>query len=253
MPSAHPVAEEAFGPAAEAYERGRPGWPAAALDAIAARLELDSGSSVLDLAAGTGKLTRALVERFGTVTAVEPVAGMRAVLAREVPAARTLAGAAEAIPLDGGSVDAVFVAEAFHWFDVAGAAAEIARVLRPGGGVAVLYNRHDEWQETQEPRTKEILEAFQRHRLGHEVDPFDRRPWRDALAARFGELHDDVFEHGLRLTPAQLLDQYASFSTIARLPPARRDAALADFAAILDRHGIREVEMTYRTEVTTAR
>jgi ubiquinone/menaquinone biosynthesis C-methylase UbiE len=253
MTGAHPVAQEAFGPAAEAYERGRPGWPVAALDAIAARLELSTGSSVLDLAAGTGKLTRALVERFGTVTAVEPVDGMRAVLAREVPAAQALAGAAEAIPLDDGSIDAVFVADAFHWFDASGATAEMQRVLRPGGGVAILYNRHDEWRETQQPWTKEILEAFQVHRLGHDVDPFDRRPWRDALAARFGELHDDVFENAVRLTPAQLLDQYASFSTIARLPRDRRDVALAEFAAILERHGVREVDMTYRTEVTTAR
>jgi ubiquinone/menaquinone biosynthesis C-methylase UbiE len=253
MPGAHPVAHEAFGPAAEAYERGRPGWPAAALDAIAARLDLSARSSVLDLAAGTGKLTRALVERFGPVTAVEPVDAMRAVLAREVPAARALPGAAEAIPLDDGSVDAVFVAEAFHWFATAGAVAEMKRVLRPGGGVAVLYNRHDKWQETQHPWTQEILQAFDLHRLAHEVDPFDRRPWRDALAARFGELHDDVFENVVRLTPAQLLDQYASFSTISRLPGGRREAALAEFAAILERHGVSEVDMTYRTEVTTAR
>jgi SAM-dependent methyltransferase len=106
-------AASAFGGQAENYERGRPGWPAAA---VAGLIERFDAHTVLDLAAGTGKLTRLLVEHADVVIAVEPVDGMRAVLEREVPEARVLTGTAEAIPLAGESVDAVFVAEAFHWF-----------------------------------------------------------------------------------------------------------------------------------------
>src|SRR3954452_3714546 len=132
-----------FDSVAEAYERARPGWPAAAMDALVDRLGLDERSAVLDLAAGTGKLTRALVPRFASVIAVEPLDGMRAVLEQVVPGARALAGSAEAIPVDDASVDAIAVAEAFHWFEPEAAVAEMARALRPGGGVAVLYNRRD--------------------------------------------------------------------------------------------------------------
>jgi len=135
-----------FDAAAEAYERGRPGWPPEAIEIAARRLGLERGAAVLDLAAGTGKLTRRLAGRFGSVTAVEPLAGMRAVLEERIPFVRVLAGTAEAIPLGDASVDAVFVAEAIHWFDPAAAVAEIARVLRPRGGAAVLYNRLD-WQD----------------------------------------------------------------------------------------------------------
>ena len=122
-----------FGTVAEDYELGRAGWPAEAVEGI-------EGDVVLDLAAGTGKLTRLLVERFPRVIAVEPLAGMRAVLERVVPEAQALEGTAESIPLDDASVDAAFVAEAFHWFDAAAAARELARVLRPGGVLRLVFN-----------------------------------------------------------------------------------------------------------------
>src|SRR3954463_6409624 len=120
--AAMPSRARSFDALAAEYERGRPGWPAAALDAMADRLGLHASSTVLDLAAGTGKLTRLLVPRFATVIAVEPLDGMRAVLERVVPGVRALAGTAESIPLEDASVDAVVVAEAFHWFDPAPAA-----------------------------------------------------------------------------------------------------------------------------------
>ena len=128
-----------FDRAAEEYERGRPGYADAALDALG----LPADSVVLDLAAGTGKLTRQLVPRFARVIAVEPLDGMRAQLERVVPGAEALVGTAESIPLDDDSVDAVFVAEAFHWFGTSAALDEIARVLRPGGTLAVLFNERD--------------------------------------------------------------------------------------------------------------
>ena len=122
-----------FDAVAEDYEFGRAGWPPEVVEGV-------GGEVVLDLAAGTGKLTRLLVERFPRVIAVEPLAGMRAVLERLVPQAESLDGTAEAIPLGDASVDAAFVAEAFHWFDAAAAARELARVLRPRGILRLVFN-----------------------------------------------------------------------------------------------------------------
>jgi SAM-dependent methyltransferase len=122
-----------FDPVAEDYELGRAPWPSEVVEGV-------EGHVVLDLAAGTGKLTRLLVERFPRVIAVEPLAGMRGVLERVVPAAEVLDGTAEAIPLRDSSVDAAFVGEAFHWFDSAAAARELARVLRRGGVLRLVFN-----------------------------------------------------------------------------------------------------------------
>jgi SAM-dependent methyltransferase len=122
-----------FDPVAEDYELGRAGWPPEVVEGV-------DGEVVLDLAAGTGKLTRLLVERFPRVIAVEPLPGMRSLLERLVPAAESLDGTAEAIPLPDASVDVAFVAEAFHWFDAGAAARELARVLRPGGVLRLVFN-----------------------------------------------------------------------------------------------------------------
>jgi SAM-dependent methyltransferase len=135
---------DAFGRVARDYELGRPGWPDELIDEAARELGLRSDSPVLDLAAGTGKLTRQLVPRFGRVVAVEPDDAMRAVLAEVVPGAEVLAGSAEAIPLPGEAVDCIFVAEAYHWFASAEVLAEIVRVLRPRGGLVVLWNLRTE-------------------------------------------------------------------------------------------------------------
>ena len=137
---------DAFGRAARDYELGRPSWPEPLLDEVAGELGLGPGSRVLDLAAGTGKLTRLLLPRFGHVVAVEPDEAMLAVLAEVLPGAEARAGSANAIPLPDGAVDAVFVAEAFHWFASDATVAEIVRVLRPGGGLVLLWNtqiQHD--------------------------------------------------------------------------------------------------------------
>src|SRR5215213_5744218 len=105
-----------FDAAAAAYERGRPGWPREAVEIAARRLGLDRGAAVLDLAAGTGKLTRQLAGRFASVTAVEPLDGMRAVLVAQAPAARALAGTTQAIPLQDPNLHTMFVAKPFHLF-----------------------------------------------------------------------------------------------------------------------------------------
>jgi SAM-dependent methyltransferase len=242
----------AFGDAAEAYEAGRPGWSAEAVDVAAARLGLSRGCAVLDLAAGTGKLTRELVERFSSVTAVEPLDGMRAVLSRVAPEARVLPGTAEAIPLGDASVDGVFVAEAFHWFDAPRAVAEIARVLRPGGGVAVLYNRRD-YDSSGVAWERECHDVFEAHMLPpDDVDAHDETAWKAALREGIGPLREDSLESSHVTDAAGIEAAYASFSRLAALPPDRRRAALAAIRDVLVRHDVGKVEITYRTTIVTA-
>jgi SAM-dependent methyltransferase len=133
----HPLATS-FVDVADAYERGRPEYTPAAAQAIATELGLAPGARVLDLAAGTGKLTRALLGVGFDVVAVEPQAQLRELLAASVGAERVFDGLAEEIPLPDASVAAVTVADAIHWFDQVAALREIGRVLVAGGGLAVL-------------------------------------------------------------------------------------------------------------------
>jgi SAM-dependent methyltransferase len=234
----------AFGSQAENYERGRPGWP----DAEVARLlERFGARTVLDLAAGTGKLTRVLVRHADEVIAVEPVDGMRRVLEQRVPEARVLAGTAEAIPLPDGAVDAVFVAEALHWFDLDRAPAEIARVLRPGGGIAVLWNHPGpplDWLD-------ELYEALKAHRIEHDQRP-DKVPWRAALEAEFGPLEEEIVDREHVTDRERVVAEIASHSSIGALPPDRLQAALATCRAVLERHGIDRIAIPIRTQLLTA-
>jgi SAM-dependent methyltransferase len=201
---------------------------------------------VVDLAAGTGKLTRVLV-RHAEVTAIEPVDGMRAVLEQQVPDARVLAGTAEAIPLPDESADAVFVAEALHWFDLDRAPAEIARVLRPRGHVAVLWHRPGakvEWLD-------EAYDALKTHRIEHDQLP-DKVAWRAALEATFGPLEEEVADHEYLIDRERLLANFASHSSIGGLPPDRFEAALAAASEVLERHDIQRATVPLRTHIFIA-
>jgi SAM-dependent methyltransferase len=129
-----------FGAAVDAYERARPGYPDDAVDWLLP----DGVRRVLDLGAGTGKLTRSLAARGLEVVAVEPLDEMRATLAAALPEVEAVAGTAEEIPLADDSVDAITVAQAWHWVDPERATAEAARVLRPGGTLGLIWNRRDE-------------------------------------------------------------------------------------------------------------
>jgi ubiquinone/menaquinone biosynthesis C-methylase UbiE len=142
-PAIDPAAQ-AFGSAAGDYERARPSYPQEAIELLRRELGIGPGTRVCDLAAGTGKLTRLLVSTGADVVAVEPVAGMREQLVEVLPDVEALDGTAEAIPLPDESVDALTVAQAFHWFRFDEALAEISRVLRPGRGFAILFNERDE-------------------------------------------------------------------------------------------------------------
>ena len=133
-----------FGSQAAAYERGRPSYPPEAVDWLLAPTDTWVARDVLDLGAGTGKLTTRLVERGLTVIAVDPIAEMLEMLRTALPDTPALLGSAEQIPLPDNAVDAVLVAQAWHWFDQEQAVTEIARVLRPGGRLGVLWNTRDE-------------------------------------------------------------------------------------------------------------
>lgn len=150
MVTVDPRAATGFAGAADAYERGRPSYPTLAIANLAHDLGLSPASTALDLGAGTGKLTRLLLAHAGRIVAVEPSHAMLAVLREQLPGVDARAGSAEAIPLANDSVDAVLVGEAFHWFRAEHACREITRVLLPGGGLALLWNR-SRWSETELP------------------------------------------------------------------------------------------------------
>jgi len=215
--SPSPDFARSFGRAAEEYERGRSGYPEEALDFAG----VPADAVVLDLAAGTGKLTRQLVRRHARVIAVEPTDRMRAILERVVPEAEALAGVAEAIPLPDDSVDAVYVGEAFHWFGEA-AVDEVARVLRPGGSLVILFNRSDGEVEPALPRAfDEALEA------GSLKKPDDQTigsgAWQRAFPGPFGPFTTASFSHRVERDRDGLIDLLASQSVVAALPDVRRE------------------------------
>jgi SAM-dependent methyltransferase len=228
--------------AADVYERGRPGYPAAAVAALVERLGLSPGRTVLDLAAGTGKLTRLLVPSGATVLAVEPIPEMREQLERRVSGVAVLAGTAEQIPLDDESVDAVTVASAFHWFDSERALRDIRRVLRRGGGLALIWNARDE---------RDALQAELSAIVGplRETGTPDRRTrnWKTLLAESglFERTERLLFPHVQRIDEQGVVDRVLSISFIAASP--------ADVRADVERR-VREVaagatELPYMTEL----
>jgi SAM-dependent methyltransferase len=237
----HRAAAQGFARSADAYERGRPGYPDAAIRHLIA--QLPPRPVVLDLAAGTGKLTRPLLEAGLSVIAVEPVAEMREALPA---AARAVDGTAEAIPLEGGAVDAVTVGQAFHWFDGDAALSEIARVLRGGGRLALLWNRRVE----DHPVNVAIDELVDPHRAGVPTHRDDR--WRAAFERTqlFGPLEERWFENAQELDADGLEARVGSISFIATLEPDER-AGVLERARKLAGDGT--VTVPYRTEVQVCR
>jgi SAM-dependent methyltransferase len=220
---------DAFGRAAREYELGRPEWPAELLDRVIGELGLGAEAAVLDLGAGTGKLTRALVPRFARVVAVEPDDAMRAVLTDVVPGAEARAGNAEAIPLDEGEIDAVFSAEAFHWFATKATLAEITRVLRLGSGLAVFWNIPIDFPDVGEEADAVIEEAFERG--GSPGLPrVLSGEWRTPIeSAGFEQLREAELERELVTDREGWIANLLSVSSIAVQP----DDARAAFAARL--------------------
>jgi len=211
----------AFADVVEAYERGRPGYP----DDAVRWLVGDEPRDVVDLGAGTGKLTRALVALGHRVTAVEPLDEMRAALVAALPGARALAGAAEAIPLPDASADVVTTAQAFHWFDHTRALPEVARVLRPGGRLALVWNSRDDrdpWMAR--------LSAIIGNETVQELDVFPAIEG----GGLFGPVETAQFSFEQVLDRDGLLDLVLSRSYCAKLSPAEREPILDAVARLYD-------------------
>ncbi|MGQ0743942.1 MAG: class I SAM-dependent methyltransferase [Acidimicrobiales bacterium] len=289
------------------YERGRSGYPAEAVDFLVEALGVGTSSVVVDLAAGTGKFTRELVDRLGAgenvpslqpglpgagdhrgglVVAVEPVADMRAELARVVLGARVTAGAAEALPLAPASVDAITVAQAFHWFDASRALAEFHRVLRPGGRVGLIWNRADtsvDWvarvDALRSPRRPlevagfqvpaEVADGLRRARRwvdaraggragrsGTRAPAKRTEPWwvarcRSGFAGSplFAPLSTRVFRHTERCDADRLVDWVASFSRFSKLAPAEQSVVVGSVRELAEREMPAEFDFPFRTDV----
>ncbi|ORA59067.1 class I SAM-dependent methyltransferase [Mycobacteroides franklinii] len=220
MPDAQAEPSLSFGSQAAAYERGRPSYPPEAIDWL-----LPPGAhDVLDLGAGTGKLTTRLVERGLNVVAVDPLAEMLEVLSKSLPDTPALLGTAEEIPLPDNSVDAVLVAQAWHWVDPERAIPEVARVLRPGGRLGLVWNARDERLGWVADLSKII---------GNENDPFNHAV---NLPAPFAEQERHQVEWTSYLTPQALLDMVASRSYCITAPEAARKKTLQQVRELLATH-----------------
>jgi SAM-dependent methyltransferase len=243
-----------FDRAADAYEAGRPEYPPEAIGHLAAELGLRPGRTVLDLAAGTGKLTRSLLGTGARVVAVEPSEGMRRVFREAVHSVELLDGTAEAIPLPDGSVDAATVGQAFHWFRAEAALPEIARVLRADGALGLVWNRRDEsvaWVG----RLGALIRALDRVGSPNARD----EAWAQAFGppGPFGPLERREFRHVQRLAPDGVVQRALSVSFVALAPQAEQRALAVEVRALLDSspetRGRSIVELPYETVVYLAR
>ncbi len=226
-PAATPATDDlsrSFGAVAEAYDRGRPSYP----DAAVAWLAGGDAKVVLELGAGTGKLTRQLVDEGHAVFATEPDEAMLAVLRERVPEVSAKVATAEDIPANDRSVDVVVAAQAFHWFDHVVALPEIARVLKPGGHVALVWNFFDQ----RIPWVRRLVNVVGEQASSTHVSS-------DALDAHelFEPVERTTFAFWQDVTRDTLVDIVASRSYIATLPDAEREATLDAVRALYDEYG----------------
>ncbi len=247
MTSIHSAALKGFSTEAAAYFRGRPGYSSALLPWLRERLLLGPGKSVVDLGAGTGKFTGLLLQTGARVIAVEPVDAMRGQLAGSLPHIEALAGTAEAIPLETGSMHAVACAQAFHWFATRDALEEIHRVLTPGGTLGLVWNVRDrsvDWVAA----ISEIIEPY-----AGDSPSFHSGEWRRAFdGGLFSKPEEASFSYQ-HIGPAQevIVDRFLSVSFIAALPAAEKARVAARLRALADTaprlEGCAEIAVPYRT------
>jgi SAM-dependent methyltransferase len=218
-----------FETVAAEYERHRPDYPEEALRWAAEQLRLEAGDRVLDVGAGTGKLTRSLVALGFEVVAVEPGGPMLEQLRIAVPEAETLEAPAEAVPLPDESVDAAFAGQAFHWFDRERAVPELHRVTRPRGGLALLWN----WWDERDPLQRE---------LGELVGYAGHKPYREEelpAAPWFRELGRTVVETTMQSSPETIVGYLSTASGFLVVTPEEREESLRAVHELASRYGER--------------
>jgi len=230
----------------EDYERGRPGWPSE----VGAVAGLSSAATVLDLGAGTGKLTRLLASAFDRVVAVEPSDAMRRLLVKFCPRAEALAGSAEEIPLPSASVDAVFVAQAFHTFDNERALPEIARVLRPGGVVVLMWNLPaGPWQPSTADAEAVLNERMPRDHNYIPLDlggPHASSGWQPTVVkSPFEPFRATVLPNPQTLDADGLVTFYATMGWLADLPDNERQPLLGKVRSRLAANSYRRLWETH--------
>lgn len=245
MGEVHDVAARGFEAEAETYDRARPSYPPSAVDWLITALDLRPGRRVVDLAAGTGKLTVLIAAAGADLVAVEPIPGMRALLRQRLPGVPVLAGVAESLPFAPRSLDAVTVAQAFHWFDAGRTMAELSRVVRPGGHLGLIWNARDrsvDWVD----QVWSVMDQVERHAPWRDrrdgtgyADASTRRSeehlagdlgsgWTPWAEARFRHVHESSHQ--------DVIDRMRSVSHIAILPPAEQQAVLSEIRAVLREH-----------------
>jgi SAM-dependent methyltransferase len=234
---------------AAAYDAGRPRYRELVVSMLVEELELAPGAPVLELGAGTGQLSQALLDAGLELTAVEPLGPTRELLAAAIGADRTRAGRAERIPLADGSVDAVFAADSFHWFDETRAMPEIRRVLRPRGGVAILRMV----PRLEHPWSREFGGILMESRPEHPA--FGDRGAAAALEEdpAFGPVTEHSLTTPVVLSREQLLAWVASFSWVAVLDDAARARLLERLEELLTRHHVSRIEHDVLHQIWLAR
>jgi SAM-dependent methyltransferase len=211
----HPEAAVGFRRATDAYERGRPGYPAEVVRWLCDHVGVMEGRRIVDLAAGTGKLTRALIPTGAAIVAVEPVQAMLRVLrAATDPPVHAVVATAQALPLATGSVDGIGVAQAFHWFATDAALAEMIRVLRPGAVIGLVWNV----RRLDDPLQAAISTIIDPYR--GDTPAYASGRWRHAIErsplVRCSDGH--AVAHDVQVDVDSLVDRVVSTSYIAALP-----------------------------------
>jgi len=230
----HDVAARGFGDRAEQYEQARPSYAADAVAWLVEQLRIAPGATVCDLGAGTGKLTRLLVPAGASLLAVEPVEGMRSVLHRELPSVAVAAAVAEALPVADGTLDAVTVAQAFHWFDPAASLTELHRALRPGGRLGLVWNAWDDSKPWIDRIHKVVADAGA-------TDNWKRGHWSRDWVVEAIDTHGGYspvtraqFTNSQPLTRDGMVERVATTSHIASAPAESQQRTLAAVREILD-------------------
>jgi len=245
----HEKAATGFDRAGDEYHRGRPEYPSEAVDFMIERFQITKDTKLVDLGAGTGKFTKLLADRGYQITAVEPVAGMRAKFKELLPDQEILDGTAEKIPLPDESCDLVIVAQAFHWFNGEKALEEIYRVLRPKGFLVLIWNARDESVDWVSQLTN-IIDPHEGN-----APRYKTGKWKEAFLAtkRFAPLSQRSFPYLQVGPPEMIVDRVTSISFISALAENDRSTVVAQVQKLLAEHpalaGKEKIEFPYRTDL----